>query len=492
MPPDTKRSRPVAGLDGSQADSIDGHASQVTSSLNGQPADLLDATVKVFRRWLHLTDTAPLLATAAALVANLAEGDPVWLMLVGAPSTGKTELLSASAGLSWVHPAARVTEASLLSGTSKRERAKDATGGLLRQVGDFGVLLCKDFTSVLAQNKDASAEALAALREVYDGSWDRPVGTDGGKVLHWDGKCGLIGGVTPALDRYQSILSALGDRFLLLRLADADQQESGKMALTHRGHEKTMRAELAAALCGLVEQADPGRVLAPLTEDDEQRLIDLASFTARARTAVQRDGYTREILYLPQVEGPGRLVTAFARMLGALRAIGCHDQAAWDVLHRIALSCTTAARAAFARELAARTEFARTAELCLATGMSTKHGRDHLEDLALLGLAERGKLSDAANAPDLWLATEVLRQLWPKCVLTNTPQPLVLLKESSEESDSIEPSLSFGPAFGAALQPHDSNGSSDMGPCSRCGNLTTRYGENGSPLCDECIGGDMP
>jgi len=41
------------------------------------------------------------------------------------------------------------------------------------------------------------------------------------------------------------------------------------------------------------------------------------------------------MVYMPQAEGPRRLVTAFPGMLGALRAIGCDDRAAWDVLHRI-------------------------------------------------------------------------------------------------------------------------------------------------------------
>jgi hypothetical protein len=29
-------------------------------------------------------------------------------------------------------------------------------------------------------------------------------------VLHWKGKCGFIGGVTPTYDRYSMIVSALG------------------------------------------------------------------------------------------------------------------------------------------------------------------------------------------------------------------------------------------------------------------------------------------
>ena len=93
-----------------------------------------------FRRWLYLEDPTPVYVVGGTLVANRAPGDPVWTLLVCAPSTGKTEILSAATRLPYVIPAAKVTEASLLSGTSKRERVTGATGGLLRQVGDFGVL----------------------------------------------------------------------------------------------------------------------------------------------------------------------------------------------------------------------------------------------------------------------------------------------------------------------------------------------------------------
>jgi hypothetical protein len=55
-----------------------------------------------------------------------------------------------------------------IHGAADLTRRLQRAPGLLRQIGDFGVLLCKDFTSVLAQNKDACAEAMAALREVYD------------------------------------------------------------------------------------------------------------------------------------------------------------------------------------------------------------------------------------------------------------------------------------------------------------------------------------
>ncbi len=172
------------------------------------PVPLHDA-LTVFKKWLHMDDTAPVIAVAATVVANLAAGDPVWFLLIGPPSGGKTEILSACLNLNYIVPAATITEAALLSGTAKRERAQNATGGLMRQIGDFGILLAKDFTSVLSQNMDTAKAAMAAMREVFDGRWDRPVGAEGGRVLHWVGKCGFIGGATPSYDRYGAVVNAL-------------------------------------------------------------------------------------------------------------------------------------------------------------------------------------------------------------------------------------------------------------------------------------------
>ncbi|HEY1308456.1 MAG TPA: hypothetical protein VGF24_33130 [Vicinamibacterales bacterium] len=377
------------------------------------PPTPLAATVSTFTRWLCLTDPIPLYAIAATLVANRAIGDPIWLLLVCAPSSGKTELLTAATGLKFVVSAAKVTEASLLSGTSARERNKHATGGLLRQIGDFGVLLCKDFGSVLSQHYDTRSEAMAALREIYDGEWHRPVGTDGGKVLTWRGKCGVIGGVTPALDQHAQVMAALGDRFVLLRLPEADVEAFGAAALHHGAHEQRMRDALRAALAGLVQSADPTRVHRAFTHDEEQKLIRLAAFTARARTAVGRDGYSHEITYLPQVEGPGRLVKAYARLLGALEAIGCDPDDAWQTITRMARDSVPALRLRVIRELLAHETPTRTAAIAAAIQTATKTAARHLEDLSILKIAVRSKLNDKPNSPDLWIASAWLRQYFP-------------------------------------------------------------------------------
>jgi hypothetical protein len=389
-------------------------ATPATADTNGQTvAAPLDDALAVFTKWLHLTDTAPVLVTAATVVANLAAGDPVWVLLVGPPSGGKTEILSSLAGLPYIVPAATITEAALLSGTPKRERSQGATGGLLRRVGDFGILLAKDFTSVLSQNRDTARQAMAAMREIYDGSWDRNIGADGGRTLHWSGKCGFIGGVTPSYDRYVSIVNTLGDRYLLLRLPEVDPGKQALAALAQAEREKQMRAELAEAMTGLVAGADQKCVHAPLTDAESSRLVQLATFAARARTSVERDGYTKELEVIPQPEGPARLVKAMRRVYGALAAIGVDDDTRWAVLTRTAVDCAPAIRIPLMRELLARDEWTRTRDLAASVGFVTKTAGRVLDDLALLGLAAHTKKTDADNSPDLWEVSEWLHAHWP-------------------------------------------------------------------------------
>jgi hypothetical protein len=67
--------------------------------------------------------------------------------------------------------------------------------------------------------------------EVYDGSWDRHVGVDGGKTLHWDGKLGLIAGVTTVVDSHHAVMDSLGSRFAFYRVDVDEREEQGMRAL---------------------------------------------------------------------------------------------------------------------------------------------------------------------------------------------------------------------------------------------------------------------
>lgn len=168
-------------------------------------------------------------------------------------------------------------------------------------------------------HRDQRAAVLAALREVYDGSWTRHVGTGGGRTLSWSGKVGLIAGCTPAIDGHHAVMSAMGERFVLVRLprlSDEAQAAQAARALDHADRAEQMRRELSEAVAGLFA-AGMGQPR-PLDAEERGRLVSLATLAVRARSSVERDSYTREITLIPDsahaasgravapARGPGR------------------------------------------------------------------------------------------------------------------------------------------------------------------------------------------
>jgi hypothetical protein len=377
-----------------------------------EPCTLEQAHV-VFQRWLYLPD--PLIVTAAlgAAAANILPGDPVWVLLVGPPGCGKTETLAPLTHLPYVYEAATVTPAALLSGTPPKEKAKNATGGLLRQIGGFGILLCKDFTSVLSMYRDARAEALAALREIHDGSWARPMGTAGGTVLHWSGKCGLLGGCTPTIDRHHAVMGTLGERFLLYRVDVADPTAQAKKRLAARRHGKQMRAELAEAAAGVLVPISADLAVTPPGPGEDDWLVKLAVFTAHARTPVERDGYDRTVVVMPASEGPARIAVQLGAMRDGLAAIGAESEVQHRILLKMAWDAMPAARRRVLEALR-NSDWLTTSHVCDRTQIPRTTVERELEDLALIGLIRREKASAGETSSWHHMLSDAATSEWPE------------------------------------------------------------------------------
>jgi hypothetical protein len=383
----------------------------------GAPGERLAVTVATFQRWLYLPHPGSLVIALATVAANRMSGDPVWLALVGPPGGGKTEILQALDGLDEVHHIATLTEAALLSGTPKRDKTNDATGGLLRELGAYGIIVCKDFTSVLAMNRDSRGQVLAALREVFDGAWTRRVGTDGGRMLHWSGKAGFLAGCTPTIDRHHGVMSAMGERLVFYRLPSEDQDELAMRTLDHVGSEMPMRAELRQAVVDLFANLTLPAETPTVALDDRQRLVLLAGLTARARSAVERDSYSREIDLIPDPEAPTRLVGALARLLTSLRVIGADEATAWRLVTKVAIDTVPALRMDVLRYLAESDERQTTSTIALACGYPSSTARRAAEELAAHGVLERHK----PGRDDEWTLTAWTRARWPATTFPENP-----------------------------------------------------------------------
>jgi hypothetical protein len=307
----------------------------------------------VFRHWLgdeyDIDTLGAVLATAAA---ERLSGDPLWLLVVSGPGNAKTETAQSLRGAGAHVTSTIASEGALLSATSKRERTKGSTGGLLRKIGDRGLLVVKDVTSILSANRDVRAPVLAALREVYDGLWERNVGTNGGMTLCWQGRIGVVGAVTTAWDTAHAVIATMGDRFVLVRSDSAKGRlEAGRRAMLNVGREKIMRDELADAVGGLIEAVDPGQVV-ELTGIEEERILQAANIVTLARTAVEFD-YRGDVIDAHAPEMPTRFAKQLTQMLRGAVAIGMSRATALALAIRCAQDSMPPLRLDILRDVAA-------------------------------------------------------------------------------------------------------------------------------------------
>ncbi|MGB6147468.1 ArsR family transcriptional regulator [Mycolicibacter algericus] len=297
------------------------------------PSPLTDAH-KVFRRWLGDDyDTDALDAVLATAAVERLDGDPLWLLLVSGSGNAKTETVQALDGIGAVVTSTISSAGALLSATGRKDRAKDATGGLLRKIGSRGVLVIKDVTSILSMSGEARNEVLAAKREVYDGRWSRNVGSDGGMTLEWAGRIAVIGAVTTAWDKAHAVIAAMGDRFVLIRMdSTKGRQAAGRKAIGNTGSEVQMRTELAEAVAGVL--AGMSSAPAKLTDAETGVLLAAADLVTLSRTGVEYD-YRGDVIDAHAPEMPTRFAKQLAQVVRGGVAIGVNRNAAL----RLAIRC---------------------------------------------------------------------------------------------------------------------------------------------------------
>ena len=290
---------------------------------------------RVFRKWLgDEYDLDAIDAVTAAAAAERLDGDPLWLLIISGPGAAKTETVQALAGAGAYVTSTIASEGALLSATSKKSRAKNATGGLLRKIGERGLLVIKDVTSILSSDRNIRGSVLAAIREIYDGRWERNVGTDGGQTLTWTGRIVIVGAVTTAWDSAHAVVAAMGDRFVSLRIdSKLGRVQSGARSISNTGTETPMREELAAAVGGLVAHASTDET--QLSDSEIDQLVKVADIVTMARTAVERD-YRGEVAYGHAPEMPTRFAKQLAQMIRGCVAIGMSREEAMTLAIRCA------------------------------------------------------------------------------------------------------------------------------------------------------------
>jgi hypothetical protein len=399
----------------------------------GDISGRLEATRSVYTKWLGeeydlgVSDVA----LSAAASAKLG-GDPPWVQVVGGSGAAKTETIIPLRGANAVLASTISGEAGLLSATSEKDRAKDATGGLLRAIGSNGVLVIKDFTSILSMNRDTRALVLAALREIYDGHWDRNVGTDGGQTIKWDGRLVLIGACTTAWDSAHQVIAMMGDRFLLVRLNSRENRlAAGRKAMGNVDLERLMRAELAEAVGDLMAGVDGSREYT-LAEKDDAGLLALADIVTRARTAVERD-FQGNPAFAHDLEMPTRLAKQLVQVARGGLALGMERDDALATAERAARDSMPPLRQRVLTDVSGNS-WTLTSEVVERLQLPRKTVDRTLQELHLLGLLV--VRSNTLNRWEYMVAADVDAEALDRLARNVTPPVEEKNDDNSEERKS--------------------------------------------------------
>jgi hypothetical protein len=161
------------------------------------------------RAYHHLDDVGPVCFALAVAVSSYLDGPPLWGMLVGAPSGGKSEALSI------VDKVAKervdgVTMPGVLSSLRNNRTGLSKPVGTLKRIGARGLLSISDFSTVLSDSQRGRRDDLfAILRRVYDGRVQRDLGNEE-KPLIWEGRVTILVACTSSIDNYASLSDRWG------------------------------------------------------------------------------------------------------------------------------------------------------------------------------------------------------------------------------------------------------------------------------------------
>jgi len=158
------------------------------------------------RGYLAFADDAHVLFSLGVATAAHLDGDPLWGLLVGSPSSGKTETLRCLDDLADEH-LDEITAPRLLSWLPGKDPRP--TGLLSRRQGRVFATVADLSTLLASSDRGGRDQLYSLLRRAYDGRVVREVG-NAPRPLRWEGRLTLLAAVTPTVDNYASHSDALG------------------------------------------------------------------------------------------------------------------------------------------------------------------------------------------------------------------------------------------------------------------------------------------
>lgn len=306
----------------------------------------------VFNRHFDNPDMQAVKAVLGSYAAHAISGQPVWPLLVGPPGSLKTGLLMSLHGLPETHFIDQLTPKTFISGYKPDgdDSAEETPGGLLFRIGSTGKIICPDFSTILAINRDHRASIFSDLRRIYDGMLRKEFGNSSSgdaKFRTWRGRITFMAACTGEIDRHYAVFSSLGERFLLIRWPRARMEAAQKAVKQNMELVQREVVEVAHPLFDNFETTDPADPVVPAALEEEQ-IPALGDFIAYCRSHVVRDSRgSRDIIDVPEAESATRIsqqLCQLAKGCARLDRRSVVNEQDWAVVVRVAFDCMPPAR----------------------------------------------------------------------------------------------------------------------------------------------------
>lgn len=359
----------------------------------------------------HAPDFDAVEIVMCALVSHFyVQSDPVWLFVEGRSRCGKTSCcINPMTCLPNTYMLGDISTKTFLSGWKDSGKGKGKSNSLLTQIGSSGILLFKDFTTIISKRAETRAEIVAQLRELHDGRMSKNTGMGG--TLDWSGKITVIAATTPAVEQQWTMLRQLGERFLTVRYRSetSEDNSNSRKAMAQRGNEREIARKSLSLVAEAVDNKSlPSKIIHP-TDEILNRLIHLARIVAMTRAQVVR--VEGQIIDIPDYESPTGIAKSLAALVSARAALYRRDYLTDDDLKlatKVALDSIPLRRMQII-QWTPRNDFTSWGEIREHTRLAHSSLKWHLDEMIALNIIYKD--STSAN-DDCWGFTKEFRESW--------------------------------------------------------------------------------
>ena len=332
---------------------------------------------KLFTDYFEIDDIQALdIVLAAATAHKIAGGEMLWLRIIGASGTGKTELLRTLADQSgYCTTMESITPAAIRRGYQFKKEAEHQQPLLERLKGSL--VITKEFAVILTKDMDTQKEVFGLLRGVHDGMLDADYGSEEGH-LHQETHFDWILGTTQFVERQRQLEQLLGSRFIELRWGrPIESNVAVDKAIGNDGSLTKIRQGLVEVMADLIINA----IVFPKPKLDY--LASLSNVAALLRTPVERDTRTNEIYDIPDIELGTRFGQAMMRVARGLLMLGVPQNELRPYLTRMVMDCMNKKRASVVG--AWLSGVTKQQDIADDTNMSVAYVNRTIDDLRILG-----------------------------------------------------------------------------------------------------------